>query len=125
MKLHGDPELKILGPCALIGDHAPGEPGRVLDIIENKKLMYTIRRKGWDAVSCWYLEDMGTETKISLHLWGFEEREEELGEAQKECDEIMDRLVAGLDAVAPEPRGTVDAESGEYNEYDMEGPPED
>ena len=124
LKLHGMPELKILAPCGLIGDMAPPQPGRLLDFIEGKKLMYTVRRKGWDSVACWFLEDMGSETKISLHIWGFEEREEELGEVQKQCDEIMDRLVAGLDALAPEPRGSVDEETGEYNEYDMEGPPE-
>lgn len=98
MALHGGPALDVLKPISLRGDLAPGRPGTLLDALETRKLMYTWPEDGWEAVASWLLDDMGSETKISLQLWGYEHRPDALARAQKTCDEIMDRLVAGLDA---------------------------
>lgn len=102
MLLHDNPAPKPLSPCTLIGDLAPAGKGMVLDVIPEQKLMLTWPEAQWQSMACWTLEDMGTETKISLERWGFEEREEALTEAQTACDTLMDRIIAGLDAASPE-----------------------
>jgi len=117
MAVHGNPELKVLGPCGLIGDHAPSSPGAILDAIPGRKLMYTTPENGWRSITCWSLEDVGSERKISFFKWGYEERAEELAGAQKVCDELMDRLVAGLDAISPEPEPYEDDEEGYDDSY--------
>jgi uncharacterized protein YndB with AHSA1/START domain len=121
LALHGTPSApEVHGPCALIGDHAPARPGKVLDVIDGRKLMYTWPEDGWDAVACWLLEDMGSETKISLERWGYEHRPDSLTKAQDACDEIMDRVVAGLDTIAPEYAAYEAPEMEGYEESDME-----
>jgi hypothetical protein len=64
--------------------------------------MLTWPETEFQSMACWTLEDMGSETKITLTRWGFEGREEALSQAQTTCDVLMDRIIAGLDAAPPE-----------------------
>lgn len=102
LMLHGNPALKPLGPCGLIGDLAPPQKGMVLDALPEQKLMVTWPEDGWQSMACWTLEDMGSETKITLTRWGYEGREAAITQTQSTCDIIMDRIIAGLDAAPPE-----------------------
>ncbi len=99
--LHGKPDLAVGAPCGLIGDLAPPRTGAILDAIDGRKLMYTRPEDGWDSAACVLLEDMGTETKLVLQSWSYEHRPDDHARAQKLCDGLMDRLVAGLDAGRP------------------------
>ncbi len=101
LALHGKPELAVGAPCGLYGDMAPLRMGTLLDVIDGKKLLYTLHEDSWDSVTCWFLEDMGTETKIVFQRWSYEERADAHSRAQKMCDQLMDRIVAGLDALKP------------------------
>ncbi len=100
LQLHGLKETpKPLDPCALIGDLAPPEKGILLDMTDEQKIMYTWPEQSWESAAVWLIEDMGSEVKIELKRWGFENRPDDLESAQQVCDEIMDRLIAGLDSL--------------------------